>query len=96
MSTILNLILFFAGLTYGVICIYKPAWIAFIIAKFVKFGLSDSLLHSNQKLQEIILLIESEDHKYVDAYPEHITRIKLTGITAILVCSVGICMLIYN
>jgi hypothetical protein len=41
-------------------------------------------------------MIEHQGGEYIQAYPDHIARIRLTGIMALLVSIVGICMLVFN
>lgn len=96
MSAELKFLIVFMGLVYGAICIYRPMWVAFVIARFTKSGLGNALSHSNPKLQEIIFLIERGGNEYTQAYPNHIARIKTTGVVALFVSIIGICMLIYN
>ncbi len=96
MSTEFKFLILLVGFLYGLICTTKPMWVASSIARFTKFGLGGSLLHSNLKLQTIISLIEQGGDEYMKAYPNHIARIKLTGVVALLVTSIGLCMLTVN
>ncbi len=96
MSVNLRIIFFLAVLAYGLICIYRPVWVAIAIFSFINTRAGSVVYYASEKNQEIVETLKNNLHKYESKYPEQIARIKLIGFVAIFISIIGLCMVFYE
>jgi hypothetical protein len=98
MPQFLKFLIVIIGFLYGIVCIYRPMWIVSMGAWWTKLGLGNLLFSSSvdPQLQDALRLVDTDPGEFQRKYAGPMARIKLAGIVALVVCSVGLCIMIYG